>query len=140
MLIAFPNCNFKCCLDAGRSTSMCQNAPIARLPSFDVSYDEIYCRYQQNVITHSIVCGGLEPIDSMSDLCRLIATFRDNGCMDPFVIYTGYMEHEFSQQWLTSFPNIIVKFGRFIPAQPSHYDPLLGVSLASPNQYAKKIS
>ena len=76
----------------------------------------------------------------MADLCRLIATFRDGGCNDPFIVYTGYNEDEFDTSWLRSFPNIIVKYGRFIPQQVSHYDELLGVNLASQNQYAKKIS
>ena len=39
-----------------------------------------------------------------------------------------------------NFRNIIVKFGRFIPDQESHYDEVLGVNLASNNQYAKKLS
>ena len=39
-----------------------------------------------------------------------------------------------------NFNNIIVKFGRFIPNQESHYDEILEVNLASPNQYARKIS
>ena len=41
---------------------------------------------------------------------------------------------------LKQFPNIIIKFGRFIPNQQSHYDEVLGINLASDNQYAKKIS
>ena len=36
--------------------------------------------------------------------------------------------------------NIIVKFGRFIPNSPHIYDTLLGVELASNNQYAKIIT
>lgn len=36
--------------------------------------------------------------------------------------------------------NIIVKFGRFIPNQHPHYDEVLGINLASDNQYAEKIS
>lgn len=138
MLIAFPTCNFKCCTDAKRPISMCQNSPIAQLPDVDIPVADIYERYRRNVITHSIVCGGLEPIDSMAELCQLIATFREHGCDDPFIIYTGYNEDEFDPSWLKSFPNIIVKYGRFIPGQTPHYDELLGVMLASPNQYAKK--
>ena len=140
MLIAFPKCSFKCCTDLNRSVSMCQNSPIARLPSIDISANDIYDRYQRNVITHSIVCGGLEPIDSLADLATLIATFREHGCNDLFIVYTGYNEDEFDISWLASFPNIIIKYGRYIPAQTSHYDELLGVTLASPNQFAKKIS
>ena len=140
MLIAFPTCSFKCCTDLNRSVSMCQNSPIARLPSIDISANDIYERYRRNVITHSIVCGGLEPIDSLSDLATLIATFREHGCNDPFIVYTGYNEDEFDPSWLASFPNVIVKYGRYIPAQSPHFDELLGVTLASPNQFAKKIS
>ena len=35
---------------------------------------------------------------------------------------------------------IIIKYGRFIPNQQKHYDEILGVYLASDNQYAEKIS
>jgi hypothetical protein len=41
---------------------------------------------------------------------------------------------------LKSFSNIIIKFGRFIPNQEPHYDEVLGVKLASDNQYARRIS
>ena len=42
--------------------------------------------------------------------------------------------------FLMSMPNIIVKFGRYIPNQQSRKDEILGVVLASPNQYAERIS
>ena len=41
---------------------------------------------------------------------------------------------------LSKFKNVIVKFGRFIPNQNSHYDEVLGVELASNNQYARKVT
>ena len=41
---------------------------------------------------------------------------------------------------LKRFPNIIIKFGRYIPNQQPHYDEVLGVNLASDNQYAERIS
>ena len=122
---------------------MCQNSPVAQLPSVDISPDDIYEKYARNVITHSVVCGGLEPMESFNDLLSVLHVFRIKFCcMDPFVIYTGFYEHEISWQigQLSEYPNIIVKFGRFIPGQQSHFDELLGVTLASPNQYAKKIS
>ncbi len=144
MLIAFPKCSFKCCTDLNRSVAMCQNSPIARLPSIEVPTHSVYERYRRNVITHSVVCGGLEPLDSYYDLFNLLVEFRDRrGCFDPFIIYTGYTESEadsYVRCFSARFPNIIMKFGRYVPAQPSHFDPLLGVTLASPNQYAKKIS
>ena len=61
---------------------------------------------------------------------------------DDIVIYTGYTEEEVADKvyLLDLFPNIIIKYGRYIPGQEPHYDEVLGVKLASDNQYAKKIS
>ena len=42
--------------------------------------------------------------------------------------------------YLIKYDNIIIKFGRFIPNEKSHKDKLLGVELASPNQFAVKLS
>jgi len=36
--------------------------------------------------------------------------------------------------------NIIIKYGRFIPDKEKHYDEVLGIYLASDNQYAERIS
>ena len=41
---------------------------------------------------------------------------------------------------LKQFPNIIIKYGRFIPGHSPIYDEVLGVNLASKNQFAVKIS
>ena len=38
------------------------------------------------------------------------------------------------------FKNIIIKFGRYIPNRNNKYDEILGVTLASDNQFAEKIS
>ena len=35
---------------------------------------------------------------------------------------------------------MIIKFGRFIPNDDKHIDPVLGVELASKNQYAVKLN
>ena len=143
MMIAFPRCSFKCCTEAKRSVAMCQNSPIAKLPDINISPEMIADRYERNVITHSVVCGGLEPLDSFQDLLSLISEFRVCRHIDDlFVIYTGYNEDEVELKTalLSRYGNIIVKYGRYIPSSPSHYDDLLGVVLASPNQYAKRIS
>ena len=85
--------------------------------------------------------GGLEPLDQLQELLNLIGMFR---CYtnDDIVIYTGYTEEEIKEQvgLLSQYTNIIIKFGRFVPDQESHYDNVLGIKLASPNQYARKIS
>lgn len=71
----------------------------------------------------------------------LIKYFRDKGCNDVFVIYTGYYPNEIEEELnkLKELNNIIVKFGRFIPDRPHRYDEVLGVELASDNQYAEVI-
>ena len=58
---------------------------------------------------------------------------------DDIVIYTGYTEEEIKDKvkWLSLYENIIIKFGRFVPNAEKHFDEVLGVELASPNQYAK---
>ena len=85
--------------------------------------------------------GGLEPFDSWSDLNSLVNLLRVY-TMDDIVVYTGYKEEEIQSkiQYLCTYPNIIVKFGRFVPNQQKHYDEVLGVELASDNQYARRIS
>ena len=91
--------------------------------------------------------GGLEPFDSEMQLLDFVDEFRFY-TDDDIVIYTGYTEEEVtSEKWkaityslLTGYPNIIIKYGRFRPNQEPHYDEVLGIKLASDNQYAKRIS
>ena len=146
MYIAFPNCDFKCDYEAG--CSVCQNSDLARGTVLDMQYHMIVSRYIHNPITQAIVMAGLEPLESYEDLYRLIKEFREV-TNDDIVIYTGYTEDELESTYfnahlvleeLVDFPNIIIKFGRFIPNQEKHYDEVLGVELASPNQYARRIS
>lgn len=140
MFIGFPSCNWKCERDCGRK-GLCQNAALATSPSIEISADEIVDLYLANSLSHALVCGGLEPFDSWSDLFDLVARFRAK-TDDPIIIYTGYNKDEIEHKVLnlTLFKNIIIKFGRFVPDQESHYDEILGISLASQNQYAERIS
>jgi transcription initiation factor IIE alpha subunit len=84
---------------------------------------------------------GLEPFESAHDVLVLIEEFRKY-TDDDIVIYTGYYESEVSRyiEYLKKFKNIIIKFGRYRPYQSPHIDEVLGVKLASDNQYAVKIS
>ena len=41
---------------------------------------------------------------------------------------------------LLKYKNIIIKFGRYIPNSENKYDEILGVTLASQNQYAKRVT
>lgn len=140
MTIEFPHCSFKCDKDCGRA--VCQNSPLVNEPNIDISYDDICKRYLNNPITESIVFQGLEPIDSISDVINLIMWFRIKyNCLDDIVIYTGFNKNEIDWvidklKWMD---NIIIKYGRYIPDQEPHYDEVLGVNLASNNQYAERL-
>ena len=135
MYIAFPNCTFKCGKD------LCQNSPLAKQERVEISYDSIINRYLKNNYTDAIVFAGLEPFDSWEDMKELIHKFRVY-TSDDIVIYTGYDYEEinYAINYLQQYINIIIKYGRYIPNQEPHYDEILGVKLASYNQYAERIS
>ena len=139
MYIAFPSCTFKCERECGQK--ICQNSSLVQSKTLEVGVKSIVNKYINNKITSAIVIGGLEPFDSKEDLFILISYFRIS-TQDDIVIYTGYKEEEIKNQlqYLRAYRNIIVKFGRFIPNQQPHYDDVLGVMLASDNQYAERIS
>lgn len=138
MFLIFPNCTFKCDKECGRP--ICQNSALAREAEIEIKSIELVHRYLNNPLTHAVVCGGLEPFDSWDDLWSFICVFRGFS-KDPIIIYTGYKEEEISEKidFLSKLDNIIVKFGRFIPDSPHIFDTILGVKLASNNQYAKYI-
>ena len=140
MVIGFPYCNFKCDKECGQQ--VCQNSTLATADILDINIDSIIERYLNNPITKAICCQGLEPFDSWEDLSVFINHSRMVSD-DDIIIYTGYTEDE-AFFWATFlrglYKNIIIKYGRFIPGQQSHYDEILGINLASDNQYAKKIA
>ena len=135
MTIIFPYCTFKCGKD------YCQNSSLAKAPIIEISINDLVNRYINNPITEAVVMQGLEPFDSWSDLKEFIKKIREYN-NDDIVIYTGYNKDEVLEyvKELSMYPNIIVKFGRYIPNQEKHYDDVLDVYLASNNQYAERIS
>lgn len=139
MFIGFPSCSWKCEKECG--LRVCQNSILAEAPIIEIDADKLVGRYLSNPITKAVVCGGLEPFDSWRDLKDLVSLLRTK-TLDDIVIYTGYKEEEIKNklQYLRAYHNIIVKFGRFVPNQQTHYDEVLGVNLASDNQYARRIS
>lgn len=142
MFLITAECDWKCCRENGLNISICQNSSLASAPTKDIPDDVIYSTFIQNDITDAIVVGGLEPFLQFDELINLIKLFRDNGEECDFVIYTGYnpqeIHHEVSK--LSKYKNIIIKYGRYIPSSPSRYDDVLGVKLASDNQFARRIS
>lgn len=134
MTIGFPSCTFKC-------GGWCQNYDLASSKRVSVDDAKLVRRYIDNPITHAIVCAGLDPFDSYDMLVRLIASFR-KATRDDIVVYTGYDECEVVRlvDGLRVFDNIVVKFGRYVPDDVPVFDDVLGVELASSNQYAVRIS
>lgn len=135
MLIAMPRCTMKC------GEELCQNSPWLHTSDVEIDDYEIIKRYLNNHLTKAIVFSGLDPMDTSIQLLMFIDKFRKY-CDDDVVIYTGYNKEEILNKIepLLEYPNIIVKFGRYIPNQKPHFEELLGVNLASDNQYAEKIS
>ena len=140
MFIAFPFCTWKCEKECGKK--MCQNSSLAHSPNIEISYEKVVKRYISNPISKAVVFGGLEPMDSWEDVAKLINEFRKY-TQDEIIIYTGYYDSEINDdvEYLRqNYDNIIIKFGRFIPNQQKHFDEVLGIELASDNQYGVKIS
>ena len=139
MFISFSSCTWKCEKECGKK--VCQNGTLATTPNIDIGIKTIVNKYINNPITKSIVCGGLEPFDTFDDLLQLIAYLRVS-TDDDIVIYTGYYKEEIADRiaLLSKYKNIIIKYGRYISGQEKHYDEVLGIWLASSNQYAEKIS
>ena len=139
MFISTATCSFKCEKESG--VHCCQNSSLAKSPVIETRIAWLVRRYLSNAITSAICFGGLEPIDQIDDLIEFITCLRTVS-NDDVVIYTGYYKDEIEEQLerLRQFENIIVKFGRFIPGDIPHFDQILGVNLASQNQFAEKIS
>ena len=132
MFLIFPKCSFKCDKESGQS--ICQNSALVKEPDIGIDISKIIDRYLSNPLTHAVVCGGLEPFDTFSDLFAFVDNFRMHS-NDPIIIYTGYNKEEKLEvcSILKNYSNIIVKWGRFIMNQHPHYDKILGVNLASDN-------
>ena len=120
---------------------LCQNSPLAKTPTKEIEVEKIVEDYMKNSLTSAIVFGGLEWFDQYLELLQCVDASREK-TNDDIVVYTGYDKTEIEEHLmiLKKFKNIIVKFGRYIPNQKPHYDPVLGVYLASNNQFAEKIS
>lgn len=142
MTLEFPICKgFKC--DKLNNKRVCQNGALASEPDVEINSIDLIERYIRNPITEAICCQGLEPLDSFPELLAFINKLRNMyNCYDEIVIYTGYNKDEikFELSELQKYSNIIIKFGRFLLNRPSKFDEVLGVTLASDNQCAEKIS
>lgn len=142
MFVGTISCGGKCCIEAGIPLSVCQNDGWRSCAPISIEDIKLCVRYLVNPITQAIVFGGLEPMEQFEELETFIRTLRLGiRCDDDIVIYTGYNADEIKDEVaaLSKYKNIIVKFGRYVPDRPSRYDDVLGVTLASDNQYAKEV-
>lgn len=140
LTLLFNHCDFKC--DKINGCQVCQNSSLAAEPDIEVSGEYIWNMYQQNPLTKAFCFQGLEPFDSYMDLIELIKFIRiDKQCNDPIIIYTGYEQGEdfITEQGIRNYHNIIIKWGRYIQDLEERFDSILGVKLASNNQYAEWI-
>lgn len=139
MTLEFPKCSMKCNHDAGKN--VCHNSHLLACDGVDVPIEKIAHDYAANKFTKAVVCQGLDPIDSYDELVAFMFELRKR-TLDDIVIYTGYREDELSVELMAlgTIPNVIMKFGRFVPDDHPRFDDVLGVTLSSSNQYAKRIS
>ena len=139
MFIITSTCSFKCEKEA-HCKGMCQNSTLANTEVIDIDDRVIINRYLNNSITKAIVFGGLEPFDQFEEVFNLISLFRVY-TNDTIIIYTGFYKQELEDKlwYLSNFDNIIIKYGRYIPNSTPRYDNVLGVTLASANQYAERL-
>ena len=143
MFISCRSCSFKC--DAESGEQVCQNGALASAPETDIPVEDLVRRYLSNDITKAVVFGGLEPFDDIDNVMLFCGLLRHRyGRDDDIVIYTGYTEREIADRQnyysiIKNLGNVIIKFGRYVPRQEKHYDDVLGVYLASDNQYARRI-
>lgn len=131
------SCTFKC------GKELCQNSELTQAKIIRCNIDEIIQRYLAQTISHTITFQGLEVLDNIKQLLWFIYYFRKK-CNDTIIIWTGYTKEECVDfihiLHIMEWGNIIIKYGRFIPNRPKRYDEVLGVTLASDNQYAERIS
>lgn len=158
LFIGCGECDFKCDRECGKA--VCQNSALAKAPSISVYEGEIIDRFFNNPITEAFVFGGLEPFYSQETVDGLIHLmleiiaqhgFRHYAEPIDVVIYTGFYPDEV-YDYLKEIQknigtvyngkgiNVIIKFGRFIPDDEPRFDNLLGVELASSNQYAMELA
>lgn len=134
-------CDWKCCKELNFDVSICQNSDLVSTETKEFNIKNIINYYLSNDITKSIVIGGLEPFKQFDEIYSLIKCLREYNCFDDVVIYTGYYPDEIEEQLdqLKHFNNIVIKFGRYIPNKKTRYDEVLGITLASDNQFGERL-
>ena len=128
------SCDWKCCKEAGRD--VCQNMKLTKGEIVVLSFDRAL-KMVKDSITDAVLFAGLEPLLQADELVQFIEYLRQKGISKPIVIYTGYYPEEINQETLLRLAKcqVVMKFGRYIPDRPSRFDEILGITLASDNQF-----
>lgn len=141
LYVATAKCSFKCDRECGEP--ICSEYSKAGVRGIHYTPKQILNKYISSLHAEALVFGGMEPFDSAIDLYLCIKEFRAAYQNVPIIIWSGYTPDELNELGfltpLLQFPNIIIKFGRYVPDDKPHYDQLLGVRLASRNQRAYKL-
>ena len=140
-------CDWKCCTEGGFDKSVCQNYSLNKAETKEYNDEDLVKAFIFNPITKAVVIGGLEPFLQFDELLSFLATFKHYADVGKFsgpdvVIYTGYDKEEVEdkvKELKKVYPWLIIKYGRYIPNQNPHYDEVLGIFLASDNQYAERV-
>ena len=119
---------------------LCQNSPLAKTPTKEIDVEKIVEDYLKNELTSAIVFGGLEWMDQFFESIECIEAFRKK-TNDDIIVYTGYDKTEIEEHLmiLKKYKNIIVKFGRYIPNQKTHYDKVLRSTISFEQSTWRKI-
>lgn len=137
-------CNgFKC--NREDKSNICQNSELVKTPTKYLTLHYLINQYINNPITKSIVFSGLENFDEFNQMYYFIKILREEyKCNDDIVIYTGFNKDEIINEInilkeYSKTGNIIIKYGRFNSKGKPRFDNILGIQLASENQYAERI-
>lgn len=119
----------------------CQNEALKLVKGVKVTNAFLIDAYVNNPITKAIVLGGLDPLMTFEDTYSFVKDVRKRGINDTIIIYTGFKE-EVVDHWVEKLValggHLVVKYGKYIKGHEPHMDSVLGVRLASDNQYAKE--
>lgn len=135
ILFSAIDCDWKCCREYGQS--ICQNQKMHGQREVILPFSrvlETIC----NSYTDAVIFGGLEPMLQADELVQCIEYLRQQGMSRPIIIYTGYYPHEINTDTLIRLANchVIMKFGRYDPSYEPKFDDILGITLASGNQFS----
>lgn len=146
MFICANSCDGKCWREQGLSPAICQNDKILCQKTISIPNEEIVEMFMSNHVSEAIIFGGLEPLLQIEDVVDIIRILRDAGDRSDVVVYTGYkLEESPTQNFIqrireSNLPHVLLKVGRYIPNDIGKFDEILGVRLASQNQFGYIVS